>query len=33
VLGVEPRLTTPEVVKELYEWGELAYLPVDEAAA
>jgi UDP-glucose 4-epimerase len=33
VLGVEPRLTTPEVVKELYEWGELAYLPVDGEAA
>ncbi|MGH9247087.1 MAG: NAD-dependent epimerase/dehydratase family protein [Acidimicrobiales bacterium] len=33
VLGVEPRLTTPEVVKELYEWGELAVFPVVEKAA
>jgi UDP-glucose 4-epimerase len=33
VLGVEPRLATVEVVKELFEWGEVAFLPPASEAA
>ena len=32
-LGVEPRHTTADIVRELYEWGELAHLPVAQEAA
>jgi UDP-glucose 4-epimerase len=32
-IGVEPQRTTEDVVRELYEWGELTHLPVVEKAA
>jgi UDP-glucose 4-epimerase len=32
-IGVEPVRTTEEVVRELYEWGEVTHLPVSERAA
>lgn len=33
LLGVTPAYTTPDIVKELYEWAPVSYLPVGEAAA
>ncbi len=33
VLGVSPVRSTPEVVKELFDWASVVYLPVIEGRA